>query len=183
MSNPMINNPMINNPLMNNPLMNNPMINNPAMNNPMMNNLNQNNPMMNNNMNNPMMNNMPMNMFIHMINNMNLIFKYNEFGEKNLYRNILKVDDKFFVVVSSKHKREINDNNIKHYIYLSLFDFNNMEEITKIEIDCLEIQDGINTYQIEFNPQNNNIKLKVTIGFMTKIYSLKFINNELLLEQ
>ena len=57
---------------------------------------------------------------------------------KYKYENILKIDEKFFVSISSKRILKYNNTN-KIYIFLSLFDFDTLEEISKIELDILEL--------------------------------------------
>ena len=212
-NNMMNNNMMMNNPMMINNNINinmNNNINNNNFNNNLNNMMNMNNNMMNMNnnimnmnmnlgMNNMMnMNNNIMNMNINLgMNNMNNfmglplmnlmlflfnpanIFMNNEEGNKYLYRKIIKLDDKYFIVASTLHQR-IN-NNITHYCYLSLFDFNSMEETTKIEI-CKIIENNILKFEFNMIMNNNNIRINI-VSSRNYLYNLKFIENELKLEE
>ena len=68
------------------------------------------------------------------------IFQLNEEGIKSCFLNILDINQKYFVVLSSKTIRK-NNRPLKVSYYLSLFDFDNLEEITKMEIDIIEIEE------------------------------------------
>ena len=209
-NNPMMmnNNPMMmnNNPMMmnNNPMMlpNQPMImpNQPMNFNPMM-NYNPNQMINNNNIYNPMMNNqMVNNPYIynhHMVNNnMNIgmnpmnfvplamnpihlhIFQNNEEGYKILYRKIISINDNYFIVLSTRHNK--NNDNIDHYCYLSLFDFNLMEEINKIEI-CKITEYSNLKFDIEMKLVKNNINLIINTSIKHS-YNYIFNENEIILE-
>ena len=129
-----------------------------------------------------MMNGMAMNnpLFLNfMINLMpiNTIFQNYEKGIKMNYRNILNLNDKYFIVLLTKHIKE-NNNNITHYCYLSLFNLNLMEEVNKIEI-CKINNDSKFTSNIELN--DNNIIIDINCNG-NHSYKYKFIENELILE-
>ena len=145
-----------------------------------MNNMNMNNINMNfgmNNMNNfmgpPLMN--PMFFPFNPIN----IFMKKEEGNKYLFRNIIKLNDKYFIVTSTRHKKINND--ITHYCYLSLFDFNVMEEVSKLEI-CKIKENSILKFEFSMNSDENNIRINI-ICSRNYQYNLKFIENELILEK
>ena len=123
------------------------------MNNMNINNMNH----MNNNMNfnENFFNNMNFNMF-NMLNNMNFLFnedpnekfENNKKGIKSYFRQIIKINEVYFLITSTNH---IKNNNILiiNYFYLSLFNFKELEEITKIELK-----------QIDSNKIEKNIKIK-----------------------
>ena len=147
-------------------------------------NNNFNNMNMNNNLNNMNMNN-NFNMNFNNINinfnnnnnfifnNPNQIFSRNEYGSKTLYRNIINIDNNnYFIATSSKHFKEEYYNKINHIFYLSLFNYNSMEEITKIEIDRIELDPDI-IIKFELNKINNYILIK--IDSYQKIYLYEFI--------
>ena len=102
------------------------------------------------------------------LNNLNLpplhsstIFQVNEEGIKSHFLNLLNMNDKYFVVLSSKKIKKIN-NPLKTYFYVSLFDFETMEEISKIELDMFELEENRNIWVDLIN--ENEKKLNVIIN-------------------
>ena len=143
---------------------------------------NMNNNMMNNNFmyNNMMMNNnfMNNNMMNPMVMNFNNISNQNKLEIKTLYREILQIDDNYFVITSSKHIKGHN-NNFKHYCYLSLFNYNLMQEINKIEIDIFKINTSEN-FKFDIKHNKNNLIININIGERRNEYLFELKNGELL---
>ena len=113
------------------------------------------------------------------------IFKINEEGIKSSFENILKIDEKFFVVLSSKKVKKLNSL-LKIYFHLSLFDFVILEEVTQIEVDVIELEDNkIYTASLE-KGNDNNLKISLNIGrnghysLEEKTYNYKLNNGELM---
>ena len=166
--------------MMNN-LNNNNMINNFNNMNNMNNNFNNINNIMNNmNNNNILMNNMNNNMMIPNFNNN--IFKYNEYGEKSKYQEIMKLDNNYFIISSSKHIKTYTQN-IKNYFYLSLYSYDTLEEISKIEIDVIEKeQNQYSPYQCNFsmNGDKDNISIHIKVSSFNNNYNYMFKDSEII---
>ena len=103
------------------------------------------------------------------------IFQVNEEGIKSNFLNILNINQNYFIVLSSK-KIKKNNSPLKIYFYLSLFDFDNLEEISKMEIDIFEIgeDDNIN---IELGVENEN-KLKINLNIYKKQNVINSVEKE-----
>ncbi len=117
-------------------------------------------------------NNMNNNMFMNM-NNLNLNdenFENNKKGKKSFFREIIKINEKYFMVSSTKHVKH-NNRIISNYFYISLFNFNNLEEISKIELIKLDSDNIANNLSIT---RQNNIFI-VSISFKKKNYNCKFL--------
>ena len=133
-----------------------------------MNNINNNNPFLNINMMMPLFN--------------KNIFNNNEFGEKSLYQEIMNLDNNNLIIGSSKHIKN-NSNNIKSYFYLSLFSFDSLEEISKYEIDVVEIeQNQKSPYYCNFTMKldKNNISIHINASLFNKDYNFEFKNSEII---
>jgi len=158
---------------------------------------------MNNNMNNPLNNNIN---FMNNMNNMNIInnnifmnnnmnfnniimpnfnnniFYNDEIGEKSFYEEIMNLDNNYFIIGSSKHIKNFSKN-IKSSFYLSLFSYDSLEEISKIEVD--EIENRINNfspYYCNFNMKisNNNISIFIKAPSFRNEYNYEFKNSEII---
>ena len=185
-----MNNNMFNN--MNN--MNNNMFNNMNnMNNNMFNNMNNmNNNMFNNmnNMNNNMFNNMNnMNNFIfnNMNNMLNLFsenFKSFEKGVKTYFRDILNLNNNYFLLTSTKHIKNISGFIINYY-FISIFNYNTLEEITKIEAYIVRGMKFVNDFKIKIDKRNKDLlNLKVNYNMLERYFNFIFESGELIeLEQ
>ena len=92
------------------------------------------------------------------------------------YKNILNLNEKYFITLLTKEIKE--NNNIIHYCYLSLFNLNLIEEINKIEI-CKINNNSYFTSNIKLNHNNIIIDIKCNDNYL---YKYKFIENELILE-
>ena len=129
--------------------------------------------------NNNLMNNMNNNMMPNFNNN---IFKYNEYGMKSLYLEIMKLNNDYFIICSSKHIKDIF-NNIKNYFYLSLFSYDTFEEISKIEIDAIEKeQNQSSPYECHFSMEGDidNISIHIKVSSLNNIYNYKFKDSEII---
>ena len=112
----------------------------------------------------------------------NNIFKYNENGEKSMYLEILKLDNNYFIISSSKHIKD-DSYNIKNYFYLSLFSFDTLEEISKIEIDVIERKQNIDSpYRCNFsmNGDKDNISIHIKVSSFINNYNYKFQDSEII---
>ncbi len=119
---------------------------------------------------------MNLNFMNNFISPSNSIINNNEKSIKINYKNILNLNEKYFIVLLAK---EINENNnITHYCYLSLFNINLMEEINKIEI-CKINNNSYFTSNMKLNHNNIIINIKCNDNYS---YKYKFIENELILE-
>ena len=110
-------------------------------------------------------NNLNMNNFNNMTNINNFLIE--EQAIKFFYRSIIDINNNdYFVVFSSKHI--IKMNNSKDIYYLSLFNYNTMEEVTKIEINNLS---GIHIiYEFVFKKEENHIILQANSSIYTFIF-------------
>ena len=104
------------------------------------------------------------------LNNLNLpplhsstIFQVNEEGIKSHFLNLLNMNDKYFVVLSSKKVKKLN-NPLKIYFYISLFDFETMEEISKIEIDMFELEENKNIWVNLINEYEKKLNIIINIS-------------------
>ena len=103
------------------------------------------------------------------------IFKLEEFGRKNFYKDILKLNNNFFIIVSSKHIKG-SSFDIINYFYLSLYDFNTLEEITKIEICKINSSDYLD---LNISIEKNIISIRITNSTMSYPCMYEFKNNQL----
>ena len=132
-----------------------------------MNNMN-NNMFMNGGMNNHMNNNMFMNMNILNLDNEN--FNYYQKGKKKFFRQIIKINKKYFLVASTMHIKN-NNGIISNYFYISLFSFSNLEEISKIEL--IKFNSFIMEKDINIKMENDIVF--VSIISMLKVNTFKFL--------
>ena len=112
----------------------------------------------------------------------NIIFYGNEFGEKSLYREIMNLDNNYFIIGSSKHIK-YTSNKIKNYFYLSLFSYDTLEEINKIEIDVIEKeQSQYSSYQCNFSMKvdKNNISIHINVSSFSNDYNYEFKDLEII---
>ena len=181
------NNMMMNNNFNNFNNINNDIMINNNMNNPMQfniwnNNMNMNNFNFNNNINNNFINNMNIMILINMnpFNNIDNIFPKNKIGTIEKYIELLKINENYFILTSTKLKKSINKH-ISNYFYLSLYNFNFFEEVTKIEVDVIENNnernDNIiyNVFKIEKDNQiDNKFKIKIEYNNITRNYDFIF---------
>ena len=109
----------------------------------------------------------------------NIIFFDYEFGEKSFYEEIMNLDNNYFIISSSKHIKNYS-NNIKSYFYLSLFSYDTLEEISKIEID--KIENNFSPYYCNFNMNinNNNISIFINAPSFRNEYNYEFKNSEII---
>ena len=124
------------------------------------------------------------------INNGNLppvlsssVFQVNEQGIKCHFLDTYKIDEKYFVVLSSKKVKKINSL-LKIYFYLSLFDFEKYEEISKIEFEMLEFEEN-NKFNSHILKDNDSFKIIINISNIEqfleeRIYNFTLENGELL---
>ena len=131
-----------------------------------------------------------MNILIQNVENMNLapfqssyVFQNNKEKAKFHYEDICKINEHYFVVLSSKIIKAINKS-IKYFIYISLFNFKTFEENTKIEVDTLELNDDkVDFSSIELK-DNNLIIIKIKKSYMSSSniieYYFFFNENELI---
>ena len=157
-------------------------------NNHNMNNMNNMNINMNNNFNNHNMNIINNMNNMNNINNMmmpnfnNNIFNGNQFWEKSQYLEIMNLDDNYFIIGSLKYIKK-DFNNIKSYFYLSLFSYDTLEEISKIEIDVIEIPQNLSEpYYCNFTMKfdNNNISIHINTSLINNDYNYEFKNSEII---
>ena len=116
-------------------------------------------------------------------NNMN-IFRFNEYGEKSFYRKMINLDNNYFIIGSSKHIKSIS-NNVINYFYLSLYSYDTLEEISKIEIDKIMNEQNIFfLYQFSFNMEVDKNDISIHINFsmdqFAKDYYYEFKNFEII---
>ena len=122
-------------------------------------------------------------------NNINLpplqassVFQVNEEGIKSNFIDIFKIDENYFIVLLVKIVKKANAP-LKAYFYLSLFDFETLEENTKIEFDLLEIEQGTK-FRSYISLERENIKINIGIikskkPLEEKNYFFHFENKEL----
>ena len=122
-------------------------------------------------------------------NNINLpplqastIFQVNEEGIKSNFIDIFKIDENYFIVLLVKMVKKANIP-LKAYFYLSLFDFETLEENTKIEFDLLQIEQGTK-FRSYICLERENIKINIGIikiqkPLEEKNYFFHFENKEL----
>ena len=122
-------------------------------------------------------------------NNINLpplqastVFQVNEEGIKSNFIDIFKIDENYFIVLLVKLVKKANIP-LKAYFYLSLFNFETLEENTKIEFDILQIEQGtkFRSY-ISFERENIRINIGVIKSKMPleeKNYFFHFKNKEI----
>ena len=139
-----------------------------------------NNDINNNNMNN---NNFNYNIFNNINNNNCNNFNFNmmnlndcpiiELSIMPFYREIIHINNNYFVVFSTKHIKKMNHS--EDINYLTLFNYNTMEEITKIEIETNNLGDSIVLHNFYYKKEDNSIILE-----MESIkYRFLFENDEL----
>ena len=124
-------------------------------------------------------------------NNINLpplqassVFQVNEEGIKSNFIDIFKIDENYFIVLLVKIVKKANAP-LKAYFYLSLFDFETLEENTKIEFDLLQIEQGTK-FRSYICLERENIKINIGIikskmPLEEKNYFFHFENKELFL--
>ena len=122
-------------------------------------------------------------------NNINLpplqassVFQVNEEGIKSNFIDIFKIDENYFIILLVKIMKKTNMP-LKAYFYLSLFDFENLEENTKIEFDLLEIEQGTK-FRSYISLERENIKINIGIikskkPLEEKNYFFHFENKEI----
>ena len=138
--------------------------------------------MMNNNFGMPNMNN---NFGMNMMNNN---FPQNFTGAKEFYKGLFKIDEKYFILTSTKHSK-YPDKIIQNKFYISLYNFNTLEEITKMELDeIINLNEGNegninNKFSIVKDDQTNNkFKIIIKCNNQIKNYKILFLEGQLLLE-
>ena len=124
-------------------------------------------------------------------NNINLpplqassVFQVNEEGIKSNFIDIFKIDENYFIVLLVKIVKKVNIP-LKAYFYISLFDFETLEENTKIEFDLLQIEQGTK-FRSYICLERENIKINIGIikskmPLEEKNYFFHFENKELFL--
>ena len=122
-------------------------------------------------------------------NNINLpplqassVFQVNEEGIKSNFIDIFKIDETYFIILLVKIVKKANIP-LKAYFYLSLFDFETLEENTKIEFDLLEIEQGTK-FRSYISFERENIKINIGIiksqmPLKEKKYCFHFENKEI----
>jgi len=91
----------------------------------------------------------------------------------------MNLDNNYFIISFSKHIKNYS-NNIKSYFYLSLFSYDTLEEISKIEID--KIENNFSPYYCNFNMNinNNNISIFINAPSFRNEYNYEFKNSEII---
>ena len=175
-----MNNNLFNMNNMNN--MNNMFNNMNNMNNNMFNNMNNMNNNMFNNMNN--MNNFIFNNMNNMLNLFSENFKSFEKGVKTYFRDILNLNNNYFLLTSTKHIKNISGFIINYY-FISIFNYNTLEEITKIEAYIVRGMKFVNDFKIKIDKRNKDLlNLKVNYNMLERYFNFIFESGELIeLEQ
>ena len=93
----------------------------------------------------------------------------------------MNLDNNNLIIGSSKHIKNTS-NKIKSYFYLSLFSFDTFEEISKTEIDEVEIEQNQNPYYCNFTMKfdKNNISIHINASLFNKDYNFEFKNSEII---
>lgn len=112
------------------------------------------------------------------------VFQVNEEGTKSNFIDIFKIDENYFIVLLSKIVKKVNLP-LKAYFYLSLFDFETLEENTKIEFDLLQIEPETK-FRSYICLEHENIKINISVikskmPLEEKKYFFHFKNKELLI--
>ena len=90
------------------------------------------------------------------------IFQVNGVDTKSYFQNILKVNENYFAVLSTKTIKK-EQNNLKIFFYLSLFSFRTLEELNKNEIEIIELNNN-ETFEINsFYLKEKKIKILINI--------------------
>ena len=110
-------------------------------------------------------------------------FNWNQIGIIEYFVDFININEKYFILTSIKHQK-FENKKINNYFFISLYNFNTQEEITKIEVvNIINLnENNFGDYRNKFtvNKNNNIFDIFIECNNITRNYKFLFVDEQLI---